>query len=157
MGCAEEIQVTGHYYPPCPQPELAIGTTEHSDAGFITILQQDLVGGLKIFYQNKWADVRPTPGALVVNGGDLLQLVTNDKFVSARHKVMANKVGPRISVASFFLANLKLEALKVLEPIKELLSEDEPAKYKSATAKEFLDYFYSKGLDKTPALLHFKK
>ncbi|XP_023739814.1 1-aminocyclopropane-1-carboxylate oxidase homolog 1 [Lactuca sativa] len=156
MGCAEEIQVTGHYYPPCPQPELTIGTTEHSDAGFITILQQDLVGGLKIFYQNQWTDVRPIPGALVVNAGDLLQLVTNDKFVSARHKVMANKVGPRISVASFFLANLKPEALKVFEPIKELLSEDEPAKYRSTTAKGFLDYFYSKGLDKTPALLHFK-
>ncbi|XP_052626056.1 1-aminocyclopropane-1-carboxylate oxidase homolog 1 [Lactuca sativa] len=157
MGCVEEIQVTGHYYPPCPQPELTIGTTEHTDAGFITILQQDDIGGLKVFYQNQWTDVRPIPGALVVNAGDLLQLVTNDKFVSARHKVIANKDGPRISVASFFLANLKPQQLKVLEPIKELLSEDDPAKYRGTTAKEYLNYFYTKGLDTTSALLHFKK
>ncbi|KAI3504147.1 hypothetical protein L1887_32692 [Cichorium endivia] len=156
MGCAEEIQVTSHYYPPCPQPELTMGTTEHTDAGFITILQQDHIGGLKVFYKNQWTHVHPIPGALVVNAGDLLQLVTNDKFVSARHKVMANKVGPRISVASFFLASLGTQTSKVLEPIKELLSEENPAKYRSTTGKEFFNYFYTKGLDKTPALVHFK-
>lgn len=156
MGCAEEIQVAGHYYPPCPQPEITMGTTEHTDAGFITILQQDLTGGLKVFYNNQWTDVTPIPGALVVNAGDLLQLVTNDKFVSSRHKVMANKVGPRISVASFFLTNLRSPTLKVLEPIKELLSKEDPAKYQSTNAKEFMDHFYRKGLDSIPALVHFK-
>ncbi|CAH1412344.1 unnamed protein product [Lactuca virosa] len=156
MGCATQLQVTSHYYPPCPQPELTMGITEHSDAGFITILQQDQIGGLKVLYKDQWTHVHPIQGALVVNAGDLLQLITNDKFVSARHKVVANKVGPRISVASFFLTDLMTQNPKVLEPIKELLSEDNLPKYRSTTGKEFLDYFYKKGLDATPALTYFK-
>ncbi|KAL7609473.1 hypothetical protein Lser_V15G13965 [Lactuca serriola] len=156
MGCATQLQVTSHYYPPCPQPELTMGITEHTDAGFITILQQDQIGGLKVLYKDQWTHVHPIQGALVVNAGDLLQLITNDKFVSAQHKVVANKVGPRISVASFFLTDLMTQNPKVLEPIKELLSEDNPAKYRSTTGKEFLDYFYKKGLDATPALTYFK-
>ncbi|KAI3504112.1 hypothetical protein L1887_32656 [Cichorium endivia] len=156
MGCAEGLSVASHYYPPCPQPELTIGTYEHTDAGFITILQQDQIGGLKVFYNNEWADVPTIPGAFVVNGGDLLQLITNDNFVSSRHKVMANKTAdPRISVASFFMRYLT-DAPNVLAPIKELLSEDNPAKYRGTTEKEFSIYFHQKGLDETSALLHFK-
>ncbi|KAI3700696.1 hypothetical protein L2E82_45333 [Cichorium intybus] len=155
MGCAERLSIVGNYYPRCPQPELAMGTTEHTDAGFITILLQDNIGGLKVFYQDQWTHVLPIPGALVVNAGDLLQLVTNDKFVSARHKVVANKVGPRISVASFFMTDLT-KTSKVLEPIKELVLDDNPANYRATTGKEFMSHFMRKGLDETSALVHFK-
>ncbi|KAL4571013.1 hypothetical protein LXL04_017763 [Taraxacum kok-saghyz] len=158
MGFGDGLSILGHYYPSCPQPELTIGASEHADNSFITILLQDHVGGLKIFHQNQWTDVPPIPGALVVNGGDFLQLVTNDKFVSSIHKVVANKVGPRVSVASFFMEypTHPTQALKVVEPIKELLSEDNPAKYRSTTFREYVDYYEVKGLDGTSALDHFK-
>ncbi|KAI3700709.1 hypothetical protein L2E82_45347 [Cichorium intybus] len=155
MGCAERLTISGHYYPRCPQPELVIGTTEHTDGGFITILLQDHIGGLQVFYKNQWTHVLHISGALVVNVGDLLQLVTNDKFVSSRHKVVANKVCPRVSVASFFMTDLT-KTSNVLEPIKELVSDHNPANYRGTTGKEFIDYFMRKGLDGTSALLHFK-
>ncbi|XP_035843676.1 1-aminocyclopropane-1-carboxylate oxidase homolog 1 isoform X2 [Helianthus annuus] len=155
IGCADGLAVLGHYYPSCPQPELTIGTPEHADSDFITILLQDHIGGLKIFYQNQWTDVPPIPGALVVNAGDLLQLITNDKFVSSQHKVVTNKVGARVSVASFFTTG-HIQTSKVYGPITELLSEDNPAKYRNITVKEYVDYYRAKGLDGTSALLHFK-
>ncbi|GFP85775.1 1-aminocyclopropane-1-carboxylate oxidase homolog 3 [Phtheirospermum japonicum] len=96
-----------------------------------------------------------TLGALVINIGDLLQLVTNDKFKSVEHRVLASNVGPRISVASFFGRDGG-PGLKVYAPIKELLSHENPAKYRGTTAKAYTDYFRAKGLDGTSALLHFK-
>lgn len=74
MGCAEGLGVLSNYYPSCPQPELTIGITNHADITFITILLQDQVGGLQVFYQDQWTDVPPIPGALVINAGDLLQV-----------------------------------------------------------------------------------
>jgi len=74
IGCGEGMFVLGHYYPPCPQPELTIGTSKHSDHSFITLLLQDQIGGLQILHEDYWIDVPPTPGALVVNIGDLLQV-----------------------------------------------------------------------------------
>lgn len=76
MDCAKGLAVLCHYYPACPQPELTIGVTKHSDNDFITVLLQDDLGGLQVLYQDQWVNVPPTPGALVINIGDLLQVTS---------------------------------------------------------------------------------
>ena len=56
----------------------------------------------------------------------LVQLMTNDKFISVYHQVLSKRVGPRISVASFFMNFTISECTsKVYGPIKEFLSEKE--------------------------------
>ncbi|XP_052117834.1 1-aminocyclopropane-1-carboxylate oxidase homolog 1 [Arachis duranensis] len=73
IDCAEGIFMLGHYYPPCPEPELTWGLSSHTDVGFVTILLQDQVGGLQVLYENQWIDVTPIPGAFIINLGDMMQ------------------------------------------------------------------------------------
>ena len=64
-----------NYYPACPQPELAIGASEHTDGSIFTILQQGDVSGLEVLNNGSstWVPVPPIPHAFVVNIGDCLQ------------------------------------------------------------------------------------
>ncbi|RHN38773.1 putative deacetoxyvindoline 4-hydroxylase [Medicago truncatula] len=155
MDCAKGLFALCHYYPSCPEPELTVGTAKHSDHGFLTVLIQDHIGGLQVLYEDKWIDITPVSGALIVNIGDLLQLITNDRFKSVEHRVLANKIGPRISVACFFSTG-HWSSSKLYGPIKDLLSEDNPPKYRETTVADYLAYFVEKGLDGTSALTHYK-
>lgn len=69
----QSVRIT--YYPPCPQPELVIGLTPHSDASGITILHQlNGVDGLQIKKDGNWAPVNVLEDAFVVNVGDIVEV-----------------------------------------------------------------------------------
>nr|CAD1818967.1 unnamed protein product [Ananas comosus var. bracteatus] len=58
------------------------------------LIKNGVLGGLQVLRQNQWLDVPPVPGSFIVNMGDLLQLVSNDKLKSVEHRVVAKSSGP---------------------------------------------------------------
>ncbi|MCD9560969.1 hypothetical protein HAX54_019835 [Datura stramonium] len=92
-------RINVNYYPKCPNPELTVGVGRHSDVSTLTILLQDNIGGLyvKKFDSDMWVHVPPIHGALVINIGDALQIMSNGRYKSIEHRVMANGNNNRIS------------------------------------------------------------
>ena len=84
----------------------------------------------------------------------MLQLITNDKFTSVEHRVIAKRVGPRRSVACFIYPRNKNQS-KPYGPVKELLSDRNPQIYRENSFNEYIRYYASKGLDGVKALPHF--
>lgn len=65
-----------NYYPPCMQANKVIGLTPHSDATGLTLLVQiNDVQGLQIKKNNKWMPVKPIPGAIIINIGDVMEVI----------------------------------------------------------------------------------
>ncbi|KAJ4730114.1 1-aminocyclopropane-1-carboxylate oxidase [Melia azedarach] len=91
-------------YPPCPKPDLIKGLRAHTDAGGIILLfQDDKVSGLQLLKDGQWIDVPPMRHSIVVNLGDQLEVITNGKYKSVEHRVIAQTNGDgRMSIASFY-------------------------------------------------------
>lgn len=62
-------------YPPCPMSSQMFGIMPHTDSDFLTVLHQDHIGGLQLVKDGKWIAVKPNPEALVINIGDLMQVI----------------------------------------------------------------------------------
>ncbi|WOH12375.1 hypothetical protein DCAR_0831878 [Daucus carota subsp. sativus] len=127
--CMDARIMAGNYYPHCPQPDLTLGLKSHTDPSIFTLLLSNHVPGLHVKVEgHEWANLVAHPGALVVNIGDVLQIISNDKYRSVEHRVLANSLQePRISVAVFF--NPANDA-DTYGPLPEITSLDEPARYR---------------------------
>ena len=65
-----------NYYPRCPQPDLTLGLSAHSDPGALTVLLADEhVRGLQVRRgDGEWVTVQPVRDAFIVNVGDQVQV-----------------------------------------------------------------------------------
>ncbi|KAK4491376.1 hypothetical protein RD792_002115 [Penstemon davidsonii] len=117
-----------NYYPPCPVPHLALGVGRHKDAGVLTILAQDDVGGLEVKRKidGEWVLVKPISDSYIINVGDMIQVWSNEKYESVEHRAMVNSEKERFSIPYFF----NPAHCTWVEPLKELINEHNPAKYK---------------------------
>lgn len=95
-------------YPGRDQTETDQGVGAHKDSGFVTILLQDVVGGLQVDDGNGgWIDAKPVKGTFVINIGELLEMASNGYLRANVHRVVTPSAGTdRLSVPFFLGANL---------------------------------------------------
>ncbi|KAM7259562.1 hypothetical protein ACFE04_015303 [Oxalis oulophora] len=91
-------------YPQCPNPDLVRGLREHTDAGgIILLLQDDQVPGLEFFKDGEWIEIPPSKNnTIFINTGDQIETLSNGRYQSALHRVMTDKNGSRVSIATFY-------------------------------------------------------
>jgi isopenicillin N synthase-like dioxygenase len=75
---------------------------EHTDYGLLTILRQDVTGGLQVKSRSSWMDAPPVPGAFMCNIGDMLDRVTGGLYRSTPHRVRNTSERSRLSFPFFF-------------------------------------------------------
>nr|BAC53656.1 1-aminocyclopropene-1-carboxylate oxidase [Malus domestica] len=124
-------------YPPCPNPDLIKGLRAHTDAGgLILLFQDDKVSGLQLLKDGEWVDVPPMRHSIVINLGDQLEVITNGKYKSVEHRVIAQTDGTRMSIASFY--NPGSDA--VIYPAPTLVEKEAEEKNQVYPKSVFEDY-----------------
>uniref|UniRef100_A0A0D9ZTQ4 Fe2OG dioxygenase domain-containing protein n=1 Tax=Oryza glumipatula TaxID=40148 RepID=A0A0D9ZTQ4_9ORYZ len=136
------VCVRVNYYPRCPQPDLTLGLSSHSDPGGMTVLLvDDRVKGLQVRHAGAWVTVDPVPDAFIVNVGDQIQVVTNALYRSVEHRVVVNAAEERLSIATFYNPRSDLP----VAPLPELVSPERPPLYSPMTFDDYRLYIRRNG------------
>uniref|UniRef100_A0A0E0MAM9 Fe2OG dioxygenase domain-containing protein n=1 Tax=Oryza punctata TaxID=4537 RepID=A0A0E0MAM9_ORYPU len=111
------------YYPPCRQSDKVMGLSPHSDVvGLTLLLQINDVQGLQIKKDGRWLSVDSPNGALIVNIGDTLEILSNGKFRSVEHRAVINPNKERISASLFHYPCENM----VIRPLPEFVKDGKP-------------------------------
>ena len=81
-----------NYYPPISEADDASGAGRmlgHEDVDLFTFLPAQKVDGLQVFNRQnrKWVRLNAPPGSIIINTGDYMQMITNDRLPSTTHRV----------------------------------------------------------------------
>lgn len=129
-----------HYPPITHEPESAVRAAEHEDINLITLLMGASAEGLEVLNkQGEWVGITALPEQLVVNVGDMLQRLTNNKLKSTTHRVVnpprEQWANPRFSIP-FFLhprSDMRLDCLE------SCVTSDYQRHYEPISAGEYLN------------------
>ncbi|KAK4803162.1 hypothetical protein SAY86_001365 [Trapa natans] len=166
-----ELEMKINFYPPCPQPELALGVEPHTDMSALTILVTNDVPGLQVWKDGNWVAVHyDIPHALFVHVGDQievrrLQSIQALEYMYNACVCMDHGHGRNGNACMQVLSNGKYKGVlhrslvnrektrmswavftapqheATIGPIPELIDDQNPPKY---TARTFAEFRYRK-------------
>lgn len=131
-----------HYYPitnPDALPDDAVRAAAHGDINLITLLMGASADGLQVLRRDgKWIPITALPEQIVVNVGDMLDRLTNNKLKSTIHRVVnppREKMGTsRFSIPFFMHPRSDMD----LTCLASCVDAEHPKQYSDMTAGEFL-------------------
>ncbi|KAE8735015.1 putative Blue copper protein precursor [Hibiscus syriacus] len=128
-------------YPPCPEPNTALGLPPHSDYSCLTIILQNSTGleFLDTEDGGNWIVIPEIRRTLQVHVGDHFEVLSNGIYKSAVHRATLNSESTRISIAS--LHSLGMD--DKMEAAEELVDEQNPQRYRESSFRDFLDFLAS--------------
>ncbi|KAL6198892.1 hypothetical protein ACLB2K_028680 [Fragaria x ananassa] len=85
-----------------------------------------------------WIEIPPVPGALVINIGDTLQIISNGRYKSAEHRVRTTNAQSRVSVPIFTIPN----ATEIIGPLPEVVARDGVARYRDMVLGDYMNNFF---------------
>ena len=128
-----------HYPPITAEPQSAVRAAEHEDINLITLLMGASAEGLEVLNKKgEWIAITALPEQLVVNVGDMLQRLTNNKLRSTTHRVVnppREKWGTSRFSIPFFLhprSEMRLDCLS------QCIDEQHPQAYGPISAGDYL-------------------
>ena len=127
------------YGPIVSDPKDAVRAAEHEDINLITLLMGASADGLQVLNkQHEWVSVTALPDHLVVNVGDMLQRLTNNRLKSTTHRVVnppREMWGtPRYSIPFFLHPRSEMR----LDCLDSCISPQNPIHYEPISAGEYL-------------------
>ncbi|HNE50668.1 MAG TPA: 2OG-Fe(II) oxygenase family protein, partial [Chitinophagales bacterium] len=129
-----------HYPPITQEPKSAIRAEAHEDINLITLLVGASADGLQVQdVEGNWHDAKAEPQQIMVNVGDMLQRLCNNKLKSTTHRV----VNPprekwhthRYSIPFFLHPRSEVR----LDCLENCIDDAHPLAYAPITAGEYLD------------------
>jgi isopenicillin N synthase-like dioxygenase len=115
-----------NFYPPMTEAQASSGAGRllgHEDVDLFTLLPASRVDGLQVWNHrsSKWVRLSPPRGSLIINTGDYMQRISNDRLPSTTHRVgkpsdASHLRRPRVS----FATNVYLWEDEILEVLPGL-------------------------------------
>lgn len=129
-----------HYPPITSEPKNAVRAGQHEDINLITLLIGASAEGLQVLNKNnEWVSVTALPDHIVVNVGDMLERLTNDKLKSTTHRVVNPPKEkwhtPRFSIPFFLHPRMEMK----LDCLPSCIPPGSSANYAPITAIDFLN------------------
>lgn len=133
------------HYPPAEPPPDGIegdgrewGLAPHTDTSFLTLLAQNRIPGLSLrLPDGRWIDAPAPDGAFLVNGGNLLRLWTNDRFLATPHRVLNRSGGERYAIPFFFDCARDWP----IEAVPTTVDADHPRRHATTSYAEFMETY----------------
>ncbi|MEM9075935.1 MAG: 2-oxoglutarate and iron-dependent oxygenase domain-containing protein [Bacteroidota bacterium] len=129
-----------HYPPITSEPKNAVRAAAHGDINLITLLMGAHGKGLQVQnHEGEWVDAIAKPDQLMINVGDMLSRLTNNKLKSTIHQVVnppKELWGTSRYSIPFFMHPISEMPLNCLE---NCVDENHPKGFEDTTAGEYLN------------------